>query len=183
MKQPTTEAERFERLPATLDDDVDDDDRPDGEPGGPGQSLALRDLPANVKVFEVAFEEEETRPFALLVTNKTKGREELHQFEAVGDAGAGGMLAVSSLVRYDARGRQLVDLNAMLVFFERVLVEEDFDRLKDLIDRRDITIKMEKLSEVFNWLMEEYTGRPIQPSSDFAGSRRSGGRSSRAKRR
>ena len=168
--------------PSPPDYDVEGDG--DGEETIAVPALVTRQLPEGMKVFTVAFEEKPTRPFALVFQNETSGQEEIHQFEAVGDAGAGGMLAVSSLIRYDSKNRQLVDLNAMLVFFERVLVEGDYDRFVEVVrDRPDLVISMEQLSEVFNWLMEEYTGRPTQPSSDSASSRQSGGRFSKAKRR
>lgn len=167
------------------DDEEDDDEEEEGQDDDGTVSGAdlVRPVRAEAKVFEIAFEDADTKPFALVFKNTTKGTTERHDFEALADTGAGGMLAVSSLIRYDPRGRQLVDLNAMLTFFERVLVEGDFDRLRELIDRRDLIISMDQLSEVFNWLLEGYTGRPTPPSSASATSRQARGRSSRVRRR
>lgn len=169
------------------DDDLDreDGDEQDGDGTEPVEKggVLMRPVSREAKVFEFAFEESETKPFVLVFRNETQGTTEQHTFEALTDTGAGGMLAVSSLIRYDPRGRQMVDLNAMLTFFERVLVEGDYERMKTLLDRRDLVISMDQLGEIFNWLVEGYGGRPTRPSSGSATSRQARGRSSKAKRR
>jgi len=108
---------------------------------------------------------------------------ELHEFMAVGDAGAGGMLSMMKLVRWDPKGRQIVDLTAMMSFFERVFMGDDFKRLEELVDRKDVVIPMETLGEIFNGLLEEYTGRPLEPSGPSTTSSRAIGARSTARPR
>jgi hypothetical protein len=135
-------------------------------PPGATPATSVIDPPRHrkVKVFDVSVAPAaETLAFALRFTIEATGQTEEHTFEAQRDAGAGGTFAISGIVRYTDRGEQIIDLNAMTSFFKRVLIPGDYDRLRDLMDRRDLTVPMDKLGEVFQWLMEEISGRPTEP--------------------
>lgn len=73
-----------------------------------------------------------------------------------------------------------VDSRAMVrvlrEFFVNAIVREDFDEFWGLIEDPDIAIPVETLSEIANWLAEQYTERPTGgPSSSGRGSGSSGG--------
>ena len=63
-----------------------------------------------------------------------------------------------------------VDVQAATAeFFRTALIREDRDRFIELLeydgDDDDVTISMEQLNEITDWLMEHFTGK-TQPSSD-----------------
>jgi len=160
-----------------------------GPVGGP--TTTSPPLPRDMMTFEVDFtaDVDQPIPFAIHFRNDRTGLDEVHEFTAVGDAGAAGPLAVASLVRYDPNGKTLVDLNALKTFFARVLIEglpaegdepavpSDYERLLALLDRRDLKVPMDTLVAIFNALMQRYSGRPLEPQASSRVVRRSTGRS------
>jgi hypothetical protein len=86
------------------------------------------------------------------------------------------------------QGRMLIDLVsqadqenmakaalAILAFMDRVLVEESRVRFKEMTDSDDYIVDMQTLSDVMEWLIEQYAGRPTEGSSDSsAGSETTG---------
>lgn len=55
---------------------------------------------------------------------------------------------------------------AFLDFFESALKKESYDRFKAICDSEDKIVKIEKLGEIAEWLIEEYTDRPTEVSKD-----------------
>lgn len=130
--------------------------------------------PKAARTFRAAVNPQATLPFDLeftfvdddgepTVNDDGSPHVETHSFVALADAGAGGAFAVGGLVRYNDRGDSKVDIVAMRVFFRRVLIDESWGRMETLLDRKDTTVPMDMLGDVFNWLMETITGRPTKP--------------------
>ncbi len=139
--------------------------------------------PREVKVFRASVPDPENLPsipFELEFTNWAGEVVATHRFDALANPGAGANLAVGSIVRWDSRGKQIIDLNGMMTFFDRVLTPADYSRLSMLIDDKDMLIEMDLLGDVFMWLVEEVTGRPIQRSSSSSGGQRATGAPSMA---
>ena len=175
-----------------VDDDFgdEDDEEGEGEEGMVDFASTTRPVGRDIKIFESTFAPKEPYPFRLTAwavdpdTGAQTGDTESHDFMARGNPGAGGVLALASLVRVDPHGRQLVDAAGMMVFFERVLIPVDWPRFYELIvERTDAQVEMEDLGAVYSWLIAEYGGRPTPPSSRSSSGRPRRGRSSTAKRR
>ena len=126
---------------------------------------ALPPLPDAMLTFETTFTAKPPIPFKIVAAVEPSergglpGREE-HVFWAEGDPGAGGIMAMSGLVHWDATGKANIDLNAIKAFFQRVLIDDGYDQFVELLDRRDVQIQMELLSDITDKLMRKYTGRP-----------------------
>jgi hypothetical protein len=111
------------------------------------------------------------------------GEHEILQFTAMGDPGVGLDMTIGRLVRYDQRGRQIVDINGIMEFYRRVLPEDEYAVLHDAIyERHDIMIPSETFGDAFNELMEVYTGRPTREQRRSSGSLPGNGRRSTATR-
>ena len=67
----------------------------------------------------------------------------------------------------DEETRGMMMAISLLDFFEKVMPEEEYQRLGTLMEDPKRIVKLEVLSEIMAWLMEEYSGRPTEPSSDF----------------
>ena len=52
---------------------------------------------------------------------------------------------------------------AVLSFFDLAIVEADHDRWHELTLSEDHIVPMETLSEIMDWLVEQYSARPTQP--------------------
>lgn len=117
------------------------------------------------KVFDITVDEEKNPITVDLVFTRTAGGSETHSFKAMSDPGAGGAFAAATLVRYDDKGKQILDLNGIMAFFDRVLMDDGAKRLRTLCDRQDLTIPLETLTEVYGYILEEQTGRPTERSS------------------
>lgn len=83
-----------------------------------------------------------------------------------------------------AESRDAADRVAGVIDFFDGLLEEDARRTfrKRLLDRDD-PFDFEMVQEIMEWLVEEWSARPTQPSSDLPVSRTSTGRRSTAKPR
>lgn len=149
---------------------------------GPEDELDARRA---IKVFEMSVAPDENKlpfPFELKMT-KGDGSTETHEFEAMADPGAGGLLAITGILFRDPGGVQRVDFPGLMKFFYRVMSPLDFNRMAELVDRHDLTIDINDLAAVYSWLAEEYTGEA--PKAQSTGSANTGsrtGRSSTAKR-
>ena len=53
----------------------------------------------------------------------------------------------------------------MLKFFDAAIVEDDHDQFNEMTENPDTVVPMETLSEIMDWLVEQYAGRPTQPST------------------
>lgn len=104
---------------------------------------------------------------------------ETHEFTAFGaadDAGIG--MTIVDFVRYNDQGRQVADLHAIKGLLRRVLPEAQYALFLSLLDRQDVYLQMETLGDIYQYLLEEFTGRPKAPSKGFANGRPNGGRKS-----
>lgn len=140
------------------------------------------------KVFAVSVDESlDPYPFVLSFQRIDEdgdpvGEPEDHEFTADGNTGARAEFAIAKMVRFTTAGDQKVDPNAILGFMQAVLVDGDFERLIALIERRDLHVRMEALSDVFSWLVTEMTGRPTRQSNGSPATASRTGVTSTAKR-
>lgn len=134
-----------------------------------------------VKVFQVSVQEEDDPIEFDLEFEKTDGAPEVHSFKAHSVIDAGASLAMGSLIKYDERGRQVTDLNAVTRYFEKVLLPGEYPRLSALLERDDLFIPFQLLADVMGWLVEEQSGRPTKRSKPSSAGPRSTGRGSTAK--
>jgi hypothetical protein len=72
---------------------------------------------------------------------------------------------------------------AIIDFMDCLLDESGQERFRDRLMDRDDPFDVEQVQEVISGLMEEWTARPTQRSSDSSSSQASTGRSSTVKRR
>lgn len=75
----------------------------------------------------------------------------------------------STLLTYSKRfsSENAGEVNAaFLDFFQSALKAESYERFKNLIESEDKIVKIEKLGEIAEWLIEEYTDRPTKGSKD-----------------
>lgn len=100
----------------------------------------------------------------------------IESFEAFGKPPAGAQLALASVIRYGPRGRQNVDMNGMMEFFELVMATEDYERLRKLLDDPEWTIDIDLVGDIFTWLTEEYADRPTRRSRRSSHMRLAGGK-------
>ena len=76
------------------------------------------------------------------------------------------------------QGRQLIEFiaqssvedpsssaRAVLQFFDNAIVEADHDQFNEMTHSSETVVPMETLTEVMDWLVEQYTGRPTEPPS------------------
>lgn len=134
----------------------------------------------SVKTFRVKEEEEpvENLPFEFeFIPKDPDAKPRVEQFEAYGKPPVGATLAMSSMIRYGARGRRDIDMNGMMEFFERAMPDEDYQRMRDLFDSPEWTIDIDLVGEVFTWLTEEYSDRPTKRSRRSSRTGPDGGRS------
>lgn len=71
---------------------------------------------------------------------------------------------------------------AVYMFFERVMEPEEYARFDEFINDSDRVIRIEKLGEIVEWLVGEYTERPTQQPASSSSTTRSAGRTSTARR-
>jgi len=64
----------------------------------------------------------------------------------------------------DTRGLML--MLSTLDFFEKVMPAEEHKRLAKLLEDPKKIVPMTTLSSIMTWLIEEYSSRPTEPSSD-----------------
>ena len=55
---------------------------------------------------------------------------------------------------------------AVLDFFDSAIIESDLQHFKDVLSSEDKIVPMDTLTEIMDWMIEEYTGRPTQQPSD-----------------
>lgn len=55
---------------------------------------------------------------------------------------------------------------AMLDIFKRVMPSEEYERFEALCDDPDTVVPVETLGEIIGWLMEVYSGNPLEQSKD-----------------
>ena len=51
---------------------------------------------------------------------------------------------------------------ALLKFFKEVIVTSDYERFENLTEGESTIVPMEVLSEIMEWMVEQYTARPTQ---------------------
>lgn len=66
----------------------------------------------------------------------------------------------------DEETRGVMMAISVLDFFEKVMPEEEYERLGKLMEDPKQIVELDVLSEIMSWLIEEYSGRPTEPSSE-----------------
>jgi hypothetical protein len=66
----------------------------------------------------------------------------------------------------DEDSRGLLLLVSTLDFFEKVMPPEEHERLTKLMEDPTRIVPMSTMSSIMTWLIEEYSNRPTEPSSD-----------------
>jgi len=78
--------------------------------------------------------------------------------------------AILDIVRSAAEGdedtRGMMLAVSTLDFFQKVMPPEEYERFSKLMEDPKRIVSMETLSDIMSWLIEEYTNRPTEPSSD-----------------
>lgn len=72
--------------------------------------------------------------------------------------------------------------DAVMNFFELVMLPEDYTRFADLIDSEDKIVDATLLGEIAGYLVGEYSSRPTEPSSSSKSGPGSTGRTSARRR-
>lgn len=123
-----------------------------------------------MKVYEASVDPDaEPIPFALKIVNvKTNEVLRLEEFQAAANPGSGADFTLASVSQV-INGKQVIDAMGLLRFFKRVLVGDSYDRLQALIDDDNVGIPSDLLGQVITDLMEEWSGRPTQPSKPSSG--------------
>jgi len=66
----------------------------------------------------------------------------------------------------DEDSRGVLMAVSILDFFVKVMPPKEYKRFETLMEDPEKIVPMDTLSEIMSWLIEEYTARPTQPSSD-----------------
>jgi hypothetical protein len=66
----------------------------------------------------------------------------------------------------DEDSRGLLLLVSTLDFFEKVMPPEEHQRLTKLMEDPQRIVSMSTMTSIMSWLIEEYSNRPTEPSSD-----------------
>jgi hypothetical protein len=119
------------------------------------------------KVFDVAVDESAEEPIEFEVRfHFADGRPpESEAFTAMGRESANVTLIMGSLARFTDDGRQVTDLAGLTKFFHAALTDESWARFDALLRDKTRVVRNEHLGQIMNWLVEELSGRPTQPSS------------------
>lgn len=62
-------------------------------------------------------------------------------------------------------GRDIEAVRQQLAWFETGLPEEEFERLIDRLEDYEDGLDLSMIGQVFRWVVEQTTGRPMPPSS------------------
>lgn len=139
-----------------------------------------------VKVFKVVRDGAELSPIPFEIQFShadVPGSETTMEFVVIPEAPAGMTLLLASVIRWDKRGKQSVDLNGMSAFFEAAMPPADYERFRAAIEDPKLVVPMDTLGEIFEWLAGDvYSERPTSPSRTSSGGRRRTGGTSRATR-
>lgn len=131
-----------------------------------------------VKTFRISEPEETAEPlvFEFELLPAAGGDPVIERFEALGKAPGGAQLALAQMIHYGSRGRRNVDMNGMMEFFELVMPEDDYQRMRDLFNDQRWLIDISAVGDVFTWLTEEYADRPTKRSRHSSRTRPDDGR-------
>lgn len=75
------------------------------------------------------------------------------------------VLAANAIEEFSRLSASEQWVSAVTQFIESLLVEDDVTRWQRLMKNRRAAITVEELGEIFDWLQEQYTDRPTQPSN------------------
>jgi hypothetical protein len=95
---------------------------------------------------------------------------------------AGLPLSLSSYFVTDGKGNEGIGLGGIVALLERLMIEGDYARFKELLVRRDLTVSSKQLEQVGDLLIHKMTGRPTPASLRSLPQRRTTGPQSTAKR-
>ncbi len=73
-------------------------------------------------------------------------------------------------------GRRSPDLDGIMLFLEKAMPDDEFARLQALIDSPDWKIKLDKLGDLFAWVVELHGDRPTRRSRRSTRTRPADGR-------
>lgn len=119
--------------------------------------------------------------FEIEIAPRDGGDPVIHEFEAYGEPPPGATLRLASMVRFDHRGAQRMDLNALAPYFELVMPPVQYARFMALLEDAETLVPMETVMDVFTHLHETYSDdRPTPPSPTSSNGRRETGPSSTA---
>lgn len=79
-------------------------------------------------------------------------------FTCVPVAPAGVLDDLAASMTRDAKGRTRFDQVSLLRFMRGVLLDEDAERLDELVHDKDRAVKIEKLGEIMLWVANEMAG-------------------------
>lgn len=74
-------------------------------------------------------------------------------------------------------------ISAMVLFLQEVIVPEDRDRFVALVHDHDVAVPAAVMTEITNWLVEEYGNRPTKRRASSAGGSPTNGRGAQGKRK
>ena len=69
-----------------------------------------------------------------------------------------------------ASGDPAAGAQAVLDFFDTAVIPADRERFKTMLESEEYIVPMDTLTQIMDWMVEEYTGRPTeQPSPSESG--------------
>jgi hypothetical protein len=64
-----------------------------------------------------------------------------------------------------ASGDPAAGAQAVLDFFDTAVIAADRERFKEMLEGEEYIVPMSTLTDIMDWMVEEYTGRPTEPPS------------------
>lgn len=133
----------------------------------------------DVQTFDVDEDEEaqETEPFRLRFRPVDPEREPLvEEFKVWRHPTASSTTALSEAFPRDKRGRRSPDLAGIMHYLAAAMPDDEFARLEALIDSPEWKIKLDKVGDVFAWVVELHADRPTRRSRRSSRTRPPAGR-------
>ncbi len=104
----------------------------------------------------------------------------VEEFKVWRHPSASSTTALSEAFPRDKRGRRHPDLAGIMQFLSAAMPDDEFSRLEALIDSAEWKIGLDKVGDVFAWVVELHADRPTKRSRRSSRSRPDDGRTVRA---
>ncbi len=135
-----------------------------------------------IQTFDVEedVEAQEREPFRLrFLPIDPEGEVRTEVFNVWKHPSASSTTALSEAFPRDKRGRRHPDLAGIMQFLAAAMPDDEFARLEALIDSPEWKIGLDKVGDVFAWVVELHADRPTKRSRRSSRTRPSDGRTER----
>ncbi len=117
----------------------------------------------SIRVFETSAAPPKRVKFILRTTHNLTGEKTDHAFDVPGRMSAGAQLWLAQFAP-DEHGKSIADAGIIMGFFQRVMSRDDFLRFARVVDDPEVSVELQYLGALLDFVVEEITGRrPTRP--------------------